>query len=86
MSDNTYVQCMYPKEDFDLEDARFDEEKLHIYIPGLKGSKASSMHVVENSEFVIYTRKEAQDRIDDLELEYEKDIIDHAKEEGDEQQ
>lgn len=86
MSDNAYVQRMYPKEDLDLEDARFDEEKLRVYIPGLKGSKASSIRAVENSEFVVYTRKEAQELLDEMEMEYEKDIVDHPEEDGDEQQ
>ena len=73
MSDNAYVQRMYPHDDdFDPTNARLDGEKLRIVIPGKAGSDVRSLRMLQNRPFQVYTPKEAEDYLESARSEFER--------------
>lgn len=84
LSNNAYMQCMYPQANIDLMNAWLQDEKLCINIPGVKGSKSRSVQSIENNTFVVYTQEEVEEWLVDLEVEYYEGLDDVSKEEEEE--
>lgn len=76
LSDNAYIQRMYPHEDdFDPMNARFPDEKLRVHIRGQTQTKSLSLREIESRPFYVYTRREAEEHLEALRTEFEKEIL-----------